>query len=231
LETELSKANKRADRLEVLGKLDDEDRAAFATLKEADQEAFFESDSEAQAGVLAKTRDAIHKQEEEPVDIPAAIQKRLDEGKQQLESIQKKLDDEVTKRQAAEAVAKAAQDARELSELTKRADTDFGNLPGTAEEKGLILKSLSKLTVEERAAVEKLFQSGNACLASGMKPLGADGVAKGGNDAWAQIEKKAQNLMGEGKVKSIAEGVTKVIAEEPTLYNEYLLQVPSKMAE
>jgi vacuolar-type H+-ATPase subunit I/STV1 len=224
LETDLSKANQRADRLEHLSKLDEEDHAAFDTLPEAEQEAYFKADAAAQTDILAKAKDAIAKKEDPTEDDTVAkvadIQKRLDD-------VQKQLGEEVTKRQAAEAVAKQERDAREMQEFTKRAETEFAQLPGTPVEKAQVLKSLQKLTTEERAAVEKLFQSGNACLASGMRARGTDAVGKSG-DAWDTIQKKAEGMVTAGTAKTLPEAIAKVCEGEPELYTRYLDQQPSR---
>lgn len=219
LEQELAKANARADRAEILSKLGDDDRAAFDTLTEGEQEAFFKGDEVARTSILGKAQDAIHKAAEP--EIHPEIQKRMDD-------LQKRFDEEVAKRESAEAIAKAARDAQHMTELTKRAETEFPALPGTAVETAQVLKSLDKLTTEERTAVETLLKSGNACLLQGMKPAGSDAVGKGGEDAWGKIEKRAQALVAEGKATNLAKAIMLVTEQEPALYDAYLKEQPKQ---
>src|SRR5262249_5265430 len=86
-----------------------------------------------------------------PDELRALVQKALSEA-------------EVAKREAAEAKAQARieKDARELQDFAKRAETEFASLPGTALEKGAVLKGLysgQPLAKEEADKVVALLKA------------------------------------------------------------------------
>ena len=195
-------------------------------MPEAEQEAYYKADDAVKTATLAKAKEDIAKKAEDEAkaasEVPAPIQKRLDD-------IQKDLDDERTKRVAAEAVAKRETEARQLQDLTKRADTEFSALPGTGVAKGAVLASLAKLSDEERTEVEKLLLAGNAALLQVTKATGSDAVSKSGDgSAWSKIEKKADAMVTAGTAKTKAIAVDKVCETEPELYAAYLAAGPSK---
>lgn len=215
LEQELTKANARADKAEaelLIAKLDDEDREAFDTLPQEDQTAFVAADETKRSEMLEKARNTIAKRNE----LPTEIQKRLDD-------ITKRMNDAEARATAAETIAKRANDERRMTELTKRAEDEFAGLPGTAVEKAHVLKSLEKLSEEERSEVEKMLKAGNECLSGQMKPVGKSGSSDMAGDAWAKIEKRSEVLAGEKKI-SKAKAMQEFLEtpEGQQLYDQHL---------
>ena len=130
--------------------------------------------------------------------------------------------DPIRPAEVAEAVAKKARDISELAELAKRAEAEFSGLPGTADEKAVILKALcTKLSPEERMGVESLLKAGNACLAAGMRDVGKASPQGTGGDSWAQIETLAKARAAKDGIPQ-AEAVCKVLDENPELYTAYV---------
>lgn len=224
MEKDLTTVTKRAEAAEaalLVAKLDDEDREAFDSLPEAEQATFVQADDDARSELLEKARKAIAKRDE----LPESVRKQMEDVSKQLEDVRKQLTESQAKTAAAEAVAKSAQDAREMVELTKRAEEEFAGLPGEPVEKAMVLKALTKLTPEEKASCEKMMAAGNACLAGQMKPVGKGGDVSGGG-AWGTIEKKAKAMAAADVTKklTVAKATELVIEQEPELYSEYLAE-------
>ena len=222
MEKDLASVTKRAEEAEaalLVAKLDDEDREAYDTLPEADQATFVQADDAARSELLEKARKAIAKRDE----LPESVRKQMEDVSKQLEDVRKQLTDSQAKTAAAEAVAKKAQDEREMVELTKRAEEEFAGLPGEPVEKAMVLKAISKMSPDEKTAMEKMLKAGNACLAGQMKPVGKGGDASGG-DAWSTIEKKAKALVAADSKLTVAKATEKVIEQEPALYEAYLAE-------
>ncbi len=230
MEKDLAAVTKRAEAAEAalaVAELDGEDREAYDTLSDADKATFVQADEDARSEILTKARKAIEKRNE----LPADIQKRFDDVQKRLDAAEAKAKEAEAKVSAAESVAKKAQDDQRMTVLAKRAETDYAGLPGTAQEKAIVLKSLEdKLSPEEQEAVFKLFKAGNECLRGQMKEVGkgaSTGDGNTGESAWTTIEKKA-DAMAKDKNITKAKAVTEVIAAEPELYERYLEEQPKK---
>jgi len=215
MEKDLDTVRKRAEAAEaalLVAKLDNEDRDAYDELSEAEQTTFVQADDAGRSELLEKGRKAIAKRGELPEEI-----------RKQFEAVNKKLELAEARATAAETVAKREQDARQMIELTKRAEEEFPGLPGTPVEKAEVLKALGKLTPDEKAACEKMLAAGNACLAGQMKPVGKGGDADTTGGAWAVIEKKATAMAASQKI-TVAKATELVIQQEPALYDAYLAE-------
>jgi chromosome segregation ATPase len=220
LENDIAALTKRAEDAEFqlhITKLDAPMAEAYESLSSEEKEAYRAADAATREQILAKAAEKLRGDDV----VPEQLQKRLDD-------IQKRLDEEVAKREAAEALAKRERDAREMQEMIKRAETEFAGLPGTAEEKGAVLKSLTKLTSEEQEAITKLLKAGNACLLQGMTSRGSDAVGKGVSDSWGEIEKRAEAWVREGKYPTLAKAVAALVEKEPQLYEAYLQEQPKQ---
>lgn len=224
VEGQLIAANTRADELDTqlaVAQLSTEDHAAFDALPGADQTAFGKADVAARETSIAKGREIVAK----AAVLPEAVTKKMEE-------VQKKLDAAEARAAAAETIAKSERDQRRKSELTKQAETEYPNLPGTPEEKGNVLACLEqKLTADEAESVRKLLRAGNVAAGDLTKTIGKSTTAVGGGDTWTVIEKKA-----DAKVAASAAGnkpITKAAAvqavcdEEPELYTRYLKEQPA----
>lgn len=224
MEKDLAAVTKRAEDAEaalLVAKLDDEDREAYDSLPEAEQAAFVQADDDARSEMLEKARKAIAKRDE----LPESVRKQMEDVNKKLEDVTKKLAESEAKTAAAEAVAKKAQDEREMVELTKRAEEEFAGLPGTPQEKALVLKAMNKMTPEEKASCETMMKAGNACLAERMKSVGKGGDTAGGS-AWDVIQKKATAMVAADVSKKLtfAKAVEAVTEQEPELYDKYLAE-------
>lgn len=215
LEDQLKKAEDALNAAELraaVASMDPDDGAAFEALSETEKAEFAKANEEERETLLAKSASRIEKANA----LPEAVQKQLSE-------IQKKLDDAESRATAAETVAKAERDRAHLQELSKRAETDFANLPGTPEEKGKILKSLESLPEEEREPVLQILRAGNEAMKATMAPVGKNSTTSVGG-AWGKIESLAKSLVSPTLTKEKA--VAKVIEDNPELYDAYLAEKP-----
>lgn len=220
-ETKLSDITKAKETAEAIVALTIPQRMVYDELSKEDQAKYLAGDEDVRKSLTPVEKAGDEEEEEE--EISPAIAKRF-------EDVSKQLKDAQTKLAAAELVAKNERDARETIECSKRADTEFANLPGTAAEKGLVLKTLkTKLTSEEVAEVEKLLKAGNEALSQLATPVGKSGttkddISKSSKDAaWAKIEKKVEVLATAEKLP-FAKALDKVLTtdkEAQLLYEQY----------
>lgn len=219
LEKSLETANVRIARAETVTKMEPEDFAVYKSFTEAQQEEFFKADAAGQEALLEKGRKKPAMDDEEDDEDEEPVGKRYVELSKRLEEAEARVT-------AAEAVAKSEMNHRKLVEFSKRAEKELSNLPGTADEKGAILKSLNeKLTPEEFEGVHKLLTAGNEAFKTITSPVGKSSPSTGtGNDAWSTIEKRATALVAANSAKTVAEGVSKVLDTEEgkALYSQYL---------
>lgn len=72
-------------------------------------------------------------------------------------------------------VLKAQEERAQLAELSKRAETDFGHVVGTAAEKAQVLKAIVALPEDARKAAEAILESAEKMAASGFDRFGVTG--------------------------------------------------------
>jgi hypothetical protein len=214
---EMTKRAEVAERNLDVSKLDEDDRNAYAALSKDDQEKYHTcKDSNCKDGILAKGYETLEKANA----MPEAIAK-------QFADIKKQLDESNAKREAAEAAIKKSQDEADLLRFAKQAGNEFGNLPGTDEEKGAILKSLTeKLSADELAGVTKLLKAGNESHGTITKSISkASGGAVTGTDTWAMIVAKANESISKSGVKMTEAVAIEKFLQTPeggALYQQYL---------
>jgi len=78
---------------------------------------------------------------------------------------------------------------------------------------------LKSLTIVENSVIPASYLSKN--LRKSMKKEMRKDDAKNENVSWRRIHKEAQRLVDSGDAKSIPEGVTKAISDNPRLYKSY----------
>lgn len=94
----------------------------------------------------------------------------------------------------AKKVAKAEQEKRITKELEAEAETMFPNYPGTAVEKGLMLKNIRSLPVADQEVQIKMLKAGDAAIEGQLKVSGDDfsGELKKGEDRLDAMAKEIQ---------------------------------------
>jgi hypothetical protein len=126
-----------------------------------------------------------------------------------------KKQDEALVEQRAE-LAKARDEARTV-ELTKVADTDYGNLPGTASEKVAVLKKMDGMSEAERGTLTAMLKAANAGLAGAFQERGTSAgvqdIAKS-----TKIEQLAKAYQTEHPGTTLEIAKVAVMTANPDLY-------------
>lgn len=123
-------------------------------------------------------------------------------------------------------IAKSREEA-EIVTLTKQAETDLGNLPGTPVAKAKVLKAINGMPEETKKSFLDMLKAGNAALKAGFRPLGLE---KGGDatDPESQLEKMAADYAKANNVaKSIAYDAILKTDDGKRLYRESLQASPA----
>lgn len=165
--------------------------------------------------------------------IPVSFSKRDDgsydlagvpeEMQATVEAICKQHDAAIEKAAQLEEILKAERDERLRRDFVEKAEKEFSNIPGTAVEIGLLLKSLHDLDSDVAEKVEGVFKSVDAQLSTGaiFEEVGTQ-AADVEVTAWNKIEKQAEELITNGVEVSKAAAISKVLELNPKLYSEYL---------
>lgn len=114
--------------------------------------------------------------------------------------------------------------ARELVEVAKRAETEFGNFPGEAIAKAKALVSLAALPEEPRKTLEEMLKAGNAALGKSFTSIGSSGHSPSfGGSADEQLDNLAKAKAKEENI-DFHKAYDAVLAspEGKRLYNESL---------
>jgi len=145
--------------------------------------------------------------------------------KADFDTIQKQLTDAreaVTKAEAAKAeaerIAKEETEKREFVELQKRADTQYGHLPGTSEERAKVLKAMQPMPDAERKQLEAMLAAGEAAMVKMFTELGTTLVAE---TAAEVVQARAKERVDKKLSKTHEQAVEAVLREDAALYDRY----------
>lgn len=109
------------------------------------------------------------------------------------------------------------------AEMSKRAESDFGSLVGTAAEKGAILKHLSTAPESVQKAADAIFKAAEKATKSAFETAGTGG----GHGIPADLAKARQDFMAKvNEIKSRdkiskTDALSKAASEHPALYKAY----------
>jgi len=126
------------------------------------------------------------------------------------------------------ALAKSAADERELremSEFTKRAETEFEHLPGTPIAKAKALKMLNDLPNEELSAITKMLEAGEKAIKGAFTFTGhrggrGDPIVKNGNADGAAFMKRVSDIQKTEGLKQ-TEAMSKARKLHPEEFEAY----------
>ena len=140
-----------------------------------------------------------------------------------VEAICKQHEAAVQKAAELEEILKAERDERLRRDFVEKAEKEFSNVPGTAVEIGILLKSLNDLDADVAEKVENIFKAVDAQLSNSaaLEEIGSPAVDVEVS-AWGKIEKQAEELITNGVEVSKAAAISKVLELNPKLYSEYL---------
>ncbi len=215
---------------------EEESSKSKAKAKAKAEELEEESDEEEEASEKKKKKKVkkeTKKMDNNQSSIPVSFSKRDDgsydltgvpeEMQATVEQLCKAQDAAIQKAAELEEILKAERDERLRRDFVEKAEKEYPNLPGTAVEIGILLKSLNDLDKEVAEKVEGIFKSVNAQIEGGslLEEVGSP-TNEAEVTAWGRIEKQAQELVSSGAVGSKAAAVSKVLELNPKLYSEYL---------
>ncbi len=197
-------------RAESFGKLNDVQKAHYATLDDAGKDSFLKMDDAAKAGVIAKAAEI------NPVVYTAADGTEFRKSDDPRMISMAKRADESEKREREE-IAK-----RETLEMTKRANDELGALPGSVNSKVALLKAINGIKDEATVTeINQLLTAANNGLAKAFETSGTTTPAVGSPEEKLNVLAKAH---AEKKGIPFAKAYTEVLEtdEGKALYTQTL---------
>jgi len=203
LKAELEKARMTDEEREHMEALDEEKKKKFLAKSAADRKAEVQ---------LAKGAD-------EQITINGTVIRKAKVGAESFAAFKSMHEQS----EANKLAVTKAKDEAETARLEKRADDEFGKLPGTATEKAQVLKAVASAPEAVRLHLEKMLKAGQDAIAKGFERMGHGG----GRDADPSIKKAADDFNGAvAKIqkrddcsKSVA--LQKAAIEHPDLLKAY----------
>lgn len=156
-----------------------------------------------------------------PPEVQARIEKAEADANARIEKAEKDAAE-------AQSLAKAEQDRRITGEFIAKAET-LNALPQQPSQFGVVLKHAAEtLSKEDYDAIESLLLAANEQISKSdlFRAVGAD--AGGGrlpNDAYAEVQQKAQEIRKSDPKLSQGEAEARVMSEDPELQARYLASV------
>jgi hypothetical protein len=202
-----------AERNLLIAKMDKDDQAAYATLSKEDKARVIKRIQDGKG--ISKILDPIKLQIAKSQELPETVRKRLDEADARVAKAEERI------AKADERVAKAEAQA-ELVELSKKAEREFPNLPGTDVEKGLMLRAINGLDKAVSEPIIKMLKAGNESMTKLFIEKGTSREDETGSSAEAQLDMMAKAMVvenvskGDGKL-TFAKAYTKVWDSHPEL--------------
>jgi hypothetical protein len=124
---------------------------------------------------------------------------------------------------------KKSDEAAALAKFEKQADAEFAHLPGTSAERAELLKAIDampeavkKATLANMAIQEKLAKSAFTMIGRDASDLGLE--KKDEDNAEAELDKKAREIVGKSAGTSYAKAYDQVCKDNPDLYAKYVSQ-------
>jgi hypothetical protein len=158
--------------------------------------------------------------------LPESVRKMIEKQNERLEKAEKAAKD-------AEQKAAVEKDAREQREFIEKARTDIPNLPGTAEEKGTLLKVVNaKLEKKDIDALMKLLKAGdtavkslvmmgeNGEIGSEVEGDGSEESLRKSEGVRGELEDKAAEIRKVSPKLSAQQAFARACAQNPTLYKK-----------
>jgi len=157
------------------------------------------ADETAKVAELTKAKDAIEKDEVIKVGETEIRKSVVGDG---VFAAMKAQEDRIAK----------SDEAREIAEFSKSAETNYGNLPGEVVAKAKAMRAIAKLDDEAKTTVEAMLKAGDAAMKAGFTTVGKAGVPMTGS-----AEDKLDKL---AKAKAEKDGVPVAKAYDDILKTE-----------
>jgi len=152
-----------------------------------------------------------------PADVRAALQKQHDEQAAKIAKMEGDL--------AAQRADLSARSEAELDRVSLAKAESMLGLPGEKSVVAAVIKQATKFDPNLGKSIEQILAAANAVIVT-SKAFSETGSGAGGGagaTTMERVNKMADELVGKaGKLMSHAQAVTKVFADNPTLYSDYL---------
>lgn len=209
---ELAVMTKRAELAELVAKASDEEKAFMKEMDDDKKKEFMNMKPEERTEKMRVSKAAdevlIVEGEEIRKSVVGAGMFAV------IKSQQKRLDDQAND-------VKKAQDEAQMSTLRKRADDDFSHLPGTTDERALVLKAMGGMEEAVRKSLEAILKAGEAALKAGFERTGSSIGAVVSGSAAEELQTLTKAY---AKEHSVSEAVAydAVAQANPGLYERVL---------
>lgn len=163
---DLEKANAALAEATAKASLDDAEREYVASLEKSERDDFLKMSKKARAEVIKKSLE-----DDEVIKVEGRTIRKSKVGEDMFA---------ILKAQEARSleIAKTLDEERERrisTELTAKAESDYGHLPGTAAEKAEVLKAVEEMPEAARDTLTKMLVAGNGAIKSAFGSVGRGG--------------------------------------------------------
>lgn len=184
---------------QAIVKMDAKTRVHYDALDAEGQENFLKMTPEDQASIIEKKEADLKKSaNDETFELHGQIIRKSVVGesvfivlKAQQEEIDKGKSDLIKERET-----------REIMEFTKQAEGMYPNLPGEAQNKGLVMKAIAGMSSAVRDTLSGMLKAGNTGieLSKSFEDLGSDSIPTEGSSPVAKLNKMAEDKAAEDKI-------------------------------
>ena len=192
---------------------------------ELDKASEFEEGKESEGTKLSDEGELEKEEEEEEEPVEKSLESLPKNVRSQMTALFKSQKEAIEKADKLEKALKVERDERLRKEFVEKAKTDFPYVPGkSAEEVGLMLKSLSALDPKIADDIEGIFKSVSATIekAGLLQELGSGMTNRGeGVSAYARLDGMAREAVAKSG-GSYAKAFEAVMQNNPELYSQYL---------
>lgn len=198
---------------EIIKNLPEEVRKELEKIEELEKKAARVEELEKKVEELQKSTQTSGSEEDILKGLPEPVRKMVEEANKRAEE--------------AEEIAKAERETRLKQEYIAKAK-QLSALGIKPEEFGLVLKKVAEACPEEYVKLEAVLKAANNAIeTSGLfKAYGSNGEGEG-SSAWDRIVKKAEEVRKSDPNMTLESAISKVMHENPQLYEEYRKELMS----
>lgn len=145
------------------------------------------------------------------------------ESRPVIEAIWKEKEDQDKQNKELRDQVKKEQDLRITKEFVEKVEKELSNLSIDKNELGKVLKSVADISKEDSEKLLKTLKAADEQVKKSalFSEIGSNVPVNKGQDAWAKIEKEAEEISKKDSKISKSEAIDLVIKQKPELYNEY----------
>lgn len=214
---DLKKALDRVLEFATKAEADKADAEAIAKMSAEEREHMERLDEKARKEFMAMTPEDRKKTVSKATEADEVVYKAAD-GTEFRKSDDPRMVAMAKRADEAEKIAKAERDAREMSDLRKRAADEYGHLPGDVDAKANVLKAMNGIDEEARKSLDAMLKAGEKLAKAGFGMMGSlDGSTADSSSPEAQIDKRAKEIQKAESV-TFAKAYEKALEENPELY-------------